>query len=430
MTSPITPSSIQGVALQVTQLNQNGTPRVGTNTSYVTTQFMKFGYTVEYSKGVEIEEKAADGSICVYFQADDIIKRLTLSLEICNQSPDLAMLVTGGDVLQSVSNAAFGSGYALPEWGALANPNGSAIEVWSKAIVNSRVSPTFPYWRWVFPECKMYFTGERAMDNGAMANAFSGYGIGNSSYGAGARGDWPFETDRAVVYAQAATAPIGVNGYVTVQAAPSPVNQVELITITGKPTSGSFQLAFNGVSSVSIPWNTTAAALSTSINGMASIGAGNVAVTDVGSTAPVITLGTATSGGAFTAGSYFWVVTAVVGGVESVASNELTATLSANQEQPLNWGAVASATNYNIYRGSATGAENILVATVGAVTTYLDTGTAGTSGLPPTNHGPFQCTFQGALAGQPVAAFQLANNALGGGSFPSVTIAVTTQGVS
>jgi len=422
-------SSVQAVCLQVTQLNADGSPMQGTTTSFLTTAFMKLGFTAEYTKGVEVEEKGADGSVCVYYQAADILKRVTLSLEICAPSPELTAILTGGDLLQPVGVNNPDYGYAAPVWGIDSNPNGCAIEVWSRAIVNGRPAPINPYWRWIFPYAKMYFTGERTMENGALANAFQGWGIGNSNYGGGGSGTWAWETDRAFQYARTATAPVGINSYVSVAPPLSSVNQVETVSIMGKPTGGTFALSFLGIESAALAWNITASALQTAFQTMSSIGAGNVTVADTGTTAPVITLGTATSGGAFTAGAQFWVVTAIVGGVESVASNEVTATLTSDQEQPINWSAVASATGYNVYRGTTTGMETVLVATLGAVVTYTDTGTAGVAGVPPTNHGPFTVTFLGALAAQPLPVFDTTANALTGGSFPSVTSAVTTAGV-
>lgn len=104
--------------------------------------------------------------------------------------------------------------------------------------------------------------------------------------------------------------------------------------------------------------------------------------------APTITLGTAASGGTFAAGAYFWKVTTLIGGVESAPSNEITATLSLNQQQPINWSAVTGATGYRVYRGTASGAENVLVATLGTVTTYTDTGIAGTPATTPPSSAP------------------------------------------
>lgn len=102
-------------------------------------------------------------------------------------------------------------------------------------------------------------------------------------------------------------------------------------------------------------------------------------------TASTLSLGTtSTSGGTLAAGTYYWKVSATSSGGTGIGSNEVTATTTgATSSQVLNWTAVTGATGYNVYRGTAAGAENILVASVGAVTTYTDTGLAGTAGAPP-----------------------------------------------
>jgi len=94
--------------------------------------------------------------------------------------------------------------------------------------------------------------------------------------------------------------------------------------------------------------------------------------------ATVLTKGaTATTGGTLPAGNMYWKVTATAGGGESPGSNEVTALLTGSTStQVLTWTAVTGATGYNIYRGIATGAENVLVASVGTVLTYTDTGTS------------------------------------------------------
>lgn len=105
-----------------------------------------------------------------------------------------------------------------------------------------------------------------------------------------------------------------------------------------------------------------------------------------GTAAPVITLGaTSGTGGTFAPGSYFWVVSATSATGESIVSNEVTATIASNGTQVLNWTAVTGATGYKVYRGSVSGTENILVATLGSVVTYTDTGIAGTVSAPPFN---------------------------------------------
>lgn len=91
-----------------------------------------------------------------------------------------------------------------------------------------------------------------------------------------------------------------------------------------------------------------------------------------------------TTGGTLTAGPYFWVVTAITAAGETPVSNEVTATLTGSTSSVvLKWTLPTGATGVKVYRGTATGAENTLVATLGAVSTYTDTGAAGSAATPP-----------------------------------------------
>jgi hypothetical protein len=93
-----------------------------------------------------------------------------------------------------------------------------------------------------------------------------------------------------------------------------------------------------------------------------------------------------TTGGTFAAGTYFWVVTTTdaLGG-ESLRSNEVTAvTTGTTGSAALAWTQDTVGNGYKVYRGTATGVENVLVATIvgNATITYTDTGAAGTAGTP------------------------------------------------
>ncbi|WP_284984298.1 phage tail tube protein [Arthrobacter sp. efr-133-TYG-118] len=108
-------------------------------------------------------------------------------------------------------------------------------------------------------------------------------------------------------------------------------------------------------------------------------------------TATTLTLGTtSTTGGTLPAGATYWKVTATGGGGEGIGSNEVTATLTgASSTQALSWTLVTGASGYKIYRGTAPGAENVLVTTItsGATLTFTDTGTSTGAGTPPTTAG-------------------------------------------
>lgn len=90
-------------------------------------------------------------------------------------------------------------------------------------------------------------------------------------------------------------------------------------------------------------------------------------------------------GGTFAAGTYFWEVTATTALGETTVSNEASAAIALNGSCTLNWTApVGTVTGYKVYRGTASGAENVLVTTiVGNTTTFTDTNVGG-AGTPPT----------------------------------------------
>lgn len=208
-------ASVQGVAIRVSRLDAAGAPVTGTianAVAYTTTGFTRVAFTPEYEEGEEITEKNAAGAVCVTYKAPDTLKRVTLELAICLPDPELSELIAGGTLLNDGTNNV---GYAAAQTGVDANPNGVGIEVWSYAVSNGKRASTNPYFRWVFPYAQLRLTGDRTIENGMLATVFSGWGLGNASFGDGPGNDWAYTSDRAYQYARDAAAP-NSTGYVAV----------------------------------------------------------------------------------------------------------------------------------------------------------------------------------------------------------------------
>lgn len=93
---------------------------------------------------------------------------------------------------------------------------------------------------------------------------------------------------------------------------------------------------------------------------------------------------TASTGGSLVPGTYYYRVSALGAAGETLASTETSQVVGAGtntNKVTVNWGAVTNATGYKVY-GRTTGAE-LLIATVGAVTTYVDTGAITPAGALP-----------------------------------------------
>jgi hypothetical protein len=123
------------------------------------------------------------------------------------------------------------------------------------------------------------------------------------------------------------------------------------------------------------------------------IGAGGYAGIAFETLTPVVALAaTPTAGGALTAGVYKYYITALNASGETSISNELTGTTSAgNLTNVITWTAVTGATGYKIYRTAAAGATGteLLLATVGLVTTYNDAAVGVPAGALPAFNSAF-----------------------------------------
>lgn len=208
-------SSIAGVAIRVSRLNADGTIATGDNASYVMESFISVSFTPEYEEGDEFVQKDANGRVCVSYKAPDTLKRVTLEVAICNPDPEFTEITSGGSILSDDGDVSIG--YAAPEIGVDATPNGVALEVWSRAIKNGKNAPANPYWHWIFPYVVLRPSGDRVIENGLLANTFEGWGVGNEGFGSGPDGTWLFEeaAGRPYAYARTATAPSG-NGFAEV----------------------------------------------------------------------------------------------------------------------------------------------------------------------------------------------------------------------
>lgn len=91
---------------------------------------------------------------------------------------------------------------------------------------------------------------------------------------------------------------------------------------------------------------------------------------------------TSTSGGTLGAGTYRYKITALKNGGETTGSNEVSKiTTGATSTVTVTWSAVSGATGYKVYQTPGVSGTELLLTTVGAVTTYTDTG-ALTPALP------------------------------------------------
>lgn len=216
MTTQDYAASVQGVAIRITQLTSTGALSTVAGDSQVVPGFSRVSFTPEYEAGDEITEKAADGTVCVTYQAPDTLKRVNFEIAICEPDPEITALLSGGILLaQGATPATMSSvGWASSKVGEDPTGNGVAIEVWSRAVQGGKAAAVRPYFHWVFPYVKTRLSGDRVIENGLLATTFEGFGLGNSLFDEGPDGRWNHAavTDRPYMYSRSDYAPIGLKG--------------------------------------------------------------------------------------------------------------------------------------------------------------------------------------------------------------------------
>jgi hypothetical protein len=248
MTAPTVPAgyvqdnaaSVRGLVMRVTRLGSDGAPTVGSPCDvYLTSGFINFTFTPEYTTGEEISITNASGAVCVYYKSPDTLQSVTVGLELCDPDPVLTQMLAGGEVLTAAGNsdcAPVGTdvtdtvaiGYAADALGSEGSGYGVSIEVWAQAVVGGKAANNCPYWRYLIPYAKFRLDGDRVVENGNLATVFSGTGGGNAAFGPGPNmdltgvsptpvegifdWDFPTYTDRPFLYARDMNAPLGLQG--------------------------------------------------------------------------------------------------------------------------------------------------------------------------------------------------------------------------
>lgn len=100
----------------------------------------------------------------------------------------------------------------------------------------------------------------------------------------------------ASVYSGSASASITIEPTVTLAGSGAAVNEVQVITISGSPTGGTFTLTFDGQTTGTIAYNASAATVDAALEALSNIGVADVAVTGDAGGPWTVTFGTALAG--------------------------------------------------------------------------------------------------------------------------------------
>lgn len=216
--SNVCPTVLKACAIRVARLEGDGVPLPGANNLYVSDGMISVTFTEELEKGADLVQKNGCGNIAAAWKDPDLIKRVTLAVELIKYDPQLFELLRGGTVIHDAGvgvNQAIG--YQAPAVGVDPQPNGVSLEVWCKRIITAAPDPQWPYEWFVFPRC--YFSaGQRKMEDNFMVNIFDGYGIENGNWFNGPANDWPADSSKVYQSLPTKNIPAASCGYQTLAA--------------------------------------------------------------------------------------------------------------------------------------------------------------------------------------------------------------------
>jgi hypothetical protein len=161
-----------------------------------------------YTDGDEIEEKGANGGVCVNYRSADTFKRLDVTITLCTPDPYLEAALSGGDVLEAGGLV----GFASPPLG-IVTGNGVSIELWALRIDNGALDVDSPYAWYVYPRVQNLRLGDFTHQNGAILPVFSGQAVENPNWYDGPGNDWPATSDRVSQWIETSALPTVACGY-------------------------------------------------------------------------------------------------------------------------------------------------------------------------------------------------------------------------
>ncbi len=174
---------VRGKRLRITRLDECGNPPAAEAESslVVTKGFVSVGMSSEVAEGDDIEQKNADGDLCVSDKSRDQFKRWDLEIEFCEVDPSLLELVSNVVIEEDYDGTAVGvRGFQG------ANVDSFALELWT-GVPGEDCQPGEPttYGYLLLPFVVPGVLGDVEIENGATTFSVSGHTRGAGGWGVG-----------------------------------------------------------------------------------------------------------------------------------------------------------------------------------------------------------------------------------------------------
>lgn len=188
---------VQARLIRVAQLTQAGLPIAAPEGGYRTNAVIDVGVTVEVEVGEEQIQRNGSGDLCQVFKDRDRVKRVGLTMNLCQLDSELIQLLVGGTVIQDGSGDTIG--YQLPLEDD-AEPNPTSFELWATAwdgTSQAVLAGTAQYFHFVFPFTR-WSPGAFTVNNQLLTVPLTGFSTPNDVMpDDGPFDDWPADVESA-----------------------------------------------------------------------------------------------------------------------------------------------------------------------------------------------------------------------------------------
>jgi hypothetical protein len=207
--------SLYAIRMRVARLNAAGAPLAGADNLYVTDKMVRVDYEPTYTTIDAVTKPNGRGTLCLNIPERQVISGANLTVELCEDDPELYEMLGGGSVLTAGAGTDV-VGYQAPK---STDPAAGSlsIEVWTEAWAGSSQDSVLPYVWTAFPSCKLRQTA-RSLSASLDEKSFEGAAIENNGWGDGPAAPlWTHDSGAAWQWIRSATAPPAVtNGYAVI----------------------------------------------------------------------------------------------------------------------------------------------------------------------------------------------------------------------
>ncbi|MGL5911837.1 MAG: hypothetical protein ACRCZP_17675 [Phycicoccus sp.] len=203
-------TSLQVLGARVTKLTPGGAPLAGATNGYVSNAVIRAGIGLEYETRDAVRQARGDGTLCVSFPERFQVAGGTIEdMQFCIPDPNLLTFLIGGTALSATGTPPQPEvGYAAPQVGVDPNPNGVALELWTRSVIGGAFDAALPYIHWLAPCYRGQLSASQTLEETTVLTFTTAGGLQeNLGWGAGPYSDWTWPTTRVWQWVRKATLP-------------------------------------------------------------------------------------------------------------------------------------------------------------------------------------------------------------------------------